>query len=66
VTGERLESAVAIAQQLLDLCVQSGIRLAPVEDRHRVPSFESNLDNVPPEKDCSAEDENLHRLPSLG
>ena len=57
---ERVERAVAVADEMLDLRKQLGVRLAAREDRHLVPVGERGVDGVPAEELRPAEDEQLH------
>src|SRR5581483_10174367 len=58
--GERVELAVAVALQVLDLREELGIRLAAGEDRDVVSVGERRVDRVPPQELRAAEDEQPH------
>ena len=59
-SGERAEVAVAVAGQVLHVREQIRVRLPAREDRHLVAVRERGVDDVPPEEDRAAEDEQLH------
>ena len=59
-SGERVEVAVAVALQVLDLREELGVRLPAREDRHLVPVRERGVDGVAAEELRPAENEQLH------
>ena len=60
---ERLELAVAVAAQPLDLREEVGVRLPAVEERELVPAGERRLDEGTADELRSAEDEELQSSP---
>ena len=54
---ERLEVAVAVALQLLELGEEAGVRLAPVEERDRPAARLRGVDDLGPEEAGASEDE---------
>src|SRR5205814_5492344 len=64
--AERVELAVAVAVQMLDLGKELGVRPAAREDRHLVPAGEGSVDRVAAEELRPAEDEQAHSRSGAG
>ena len=58
--GERVQAAVAVADEVLRLGEELGVRAAAREDRHLVAARERGRHRVPAEECRSAEDEQPH------
>lgn len=57
---QRIEPAVALTTQLLDIGKQAGPGAAAVEQRDRMSACLQHLNHVAPEKHGAAEDNNVH------
>ena len=64
--AQRVEVAVAVAAQLLDVREELGPRLAAVEHRHVVAARERGVDRVAAEELRAAENEDAHTLSASG
>jgi hypothetical protein len=62
--AKRREIPVAVAAQLLDLGKEVWVLPAAVEKDDFMPPWQGGFDNVPTEKECSAEDQDSHDIGS--
>src|SRR5579862_5119573 len=62
---ERIELAVAIALQLLELREELGVRMPPIEQSHRVTACHRALGDVDAEELGAAENQDAQRTPCV-
>src|SRR5262249_27006375 len=60
-TAQCFKIVVPVSAQLLDFRVSICVRLPAIEQRQLVPSCLGGVNQMPPDKLCSAENQNFHK-----